>query len=135
VDQDGTVHDLVVVGGAISLPVPAQATELEVGLHYVSTLRTLRPEILTQSGTLQARRKKWDHVTARLFCTRGRLLLNEEHLIEYPETTDETAPYTGDTQRMQPSGWDREGQLTVQTTEPKPCTILALTGALQTDDS
>lgn len=135
VDQDGTVYDLVVVGGSISLPDFAQATELEVGLHYTSTLRTLRPEIVSNAGTLQARRKHWDHVTARVYCTRGRLLLNEEVAVEYPETTDEAAPYTGDMQRMQPSGWDREGQLTIQTTEPKPCTILALTGALQTDDS
>ncbi len=135
IDQDGVVYDLVVVGGSISLPVPAQATELEVGLHYVSTLKTLRPELQTPAGTLQARRKKWDHVTLRVYCTRGSLLLNEEVAVEYPETTDLTETFTGDMQRMQPFGWDREGQLTVQTTEPKPCTILALTGALQVDDS
>lgn len=134
IDQAGTVYDLVVTGGAISLPNFAQATELEVGLHYVSTLKTLRPELQGPAGTAQARRKHWAHVTARVYCTEGRLLLNEAIAVEYPEGTP-AGSYTGDMLRMTNFGWDREGQLTIQTTEPKPCTILALTGGLELDDA
>lgn len=135
IDQAGTVYDLVVVGGSITLPGVAQATTLEVGLHYASTLKTLRPELQTPAGTLQARRKHWATVTPRVYCTRGRLLLNESLALEYPEGTDLTQSYTGDMARLPNFGWDREGQLTIQTTEPKPCTILALTGGLDIDDS
>jgi hypothetical protein len=55
--------------------------------------------------------------------------------LEYPEGVDTTAPYTGDMARLVNFGWNREGQLTIQTTEPKPCTILALTGGLEMDDA
>lgn len=134
VDQDGTVYDLVVVGGSIALPDLAQATELEVGLHYTSTLKTVRPELQTQAGTAQARKKHWAFVTPRVYCTRGRLLLNEAVALEYPEGTDLAAAFTGDLAKITNFGWDREGQLTVQTTEPKPCTVLALTGGLELDD-
>lgn len=132
---DGTVYDLVVVGGAITLPNAATTTELEVGLHFTSTLQTLRPELTTAIGTAQARIKHWNHVTLRVACTWGVLTLNGEP-VEYPETitVGPTAPFTGDMHRKFNLGWDREGQLTVQTTEPKPCTILGITGAIQLDD-
>lgn len=135
IDQDGTVYDLVVNGGGISLPAPTQATSLEVGLHFTSTLKTLRPELAGPAGTAQARRKRWATVTPRVYCTRGRLLLNGELSLEYPEGTDTTQSYTGDLARLPNFGWDREGQLTIQTLDPKPCTILALTGQLEMDDS
>jgi hypothetical protein len=135
IDQAGTVYDLVVTEGGISLPTPAQATTLEVGLPFTSTLRTLRVELAGPAGTAQARRKRWAHVTPRVYCTRGRLLLNGVTAIEYPELTDTTQSYTGDMGRMNNFGWNREGQLTIQTTEPKPCTILALTGAVEMDDA
>lgn len=135
IDQDGTVYDLVVVGDTISLPNLAQATELEVGLHYTSTLKTLRPELQGPAGTAQGRRKRWQTVTPRVYCTRGTLLLNETLALEYPEGTDLAQAYTGDMARLPNFGWDREGQLTIQTTEPKPCTVLALSGQLEMDDA
>lgn len=147
IDQDGVVYDLVVVSGAVTLPPPATATELEVGLHYTSTLKSLRPELQGPAGTAQARRKRWQTVTLRVYCTRGRLQLGETGsdmaVLEYPEgtpgraetVTDTTESYTGDMGRMANFGWSREGQLTIQTLDPKPCTILALTGQLEMDDA
>lgn len=132
-----TVYDLVVAGGSITLPDSATATELEVGLHFASTLQTLRPELATNIGTAQARPKHWNHVSLRVVCTHGTVLLNGEP-VQYPEevaaTVASLTPYTGDMLRKMNLGWDREGQLTIQTTEPKPCTILGITGAIQLDD-
>ena len=118
-----------------SLPGGATTTELEAGLHFTSTLQTLRPELATAVGTAQARQKHWNHVTLRVLCTEGVLLLQGEP-VDYPEgvTVGPLTPYTGDMARKFNLGWDREGQLTVQTTEPKPCTILGITGAFQLDD-
>ena len=135
ITADGTVYDLIVSEGAITLPDSATTTELEAGLHFTSTLQTLRPELATQIGTAQARPKHWNHVTLRVACTHGVILLNGEP-VEYPEgiTVTPDLAYTGDMHRKFNLGWDREGQLTVQTTEPKPCTILGITGAIQLDD-
>lgn len=139
IDQDGVVYDLLVTSGAVTLPDGATASELEVGLHYTSTLKSLRPELQGPAGTAQARRKRWQTVTPRVYCTRGRLQLGEAGtdmaILEYPEGTDATDAYTGDMARMPNFGWSREGQLTIQTLDPKPCTILALTGQLEMDDA
>lgn len=135
ITADGTVHALIVNEGAITLPDGATTTELEAGLEYTSTLQTLRPELQGREGTAQARRKRWQTVTPRVYCTRGRLLLNGVAILEYPEGWDTDQDYTGDLARMPNFAWDREGQLTIQTTEPKPCTILALTGQLEMDDA
>lgn len=137
ITEDGTVHALIVNEGAITLPDEATTTELEVGLEYTSTLQTLRPELQGPQGTAQGRRKRWQTVTLRVYCTRGRILLNGVSVLEYPEHWDTTLnlDYTGDMARIPDFGWSREGQLTFQTTEPKPCTILAATGQLEMDDA
>lgn len=132
--SDGTVYDLVVSGGSITLPGGASTTALEAGIHFISTVQTLRPELPTPAGSAQARIKHWNHVTARVYCTKGVLTLDGETM-EYPLGTDLNATYTGDLLRKMNLGWNREGQLVIRTTEPKPCTILGLAGALQLEDA
>jgi hypothetical protein len=134
VTNTGAVYDLVVTGGAITLPAGAAGTAVEAGLHYTSTLVTVRPEIPTQQGTAQARRKHWSHLTARLYCTESQLLLNGEFLIERPEGIALAGEYTGDMARLLNFGWDREGQLVIQSLEPKTVTILGLTGGISIED-
>jgi hypothetical protein len=133
IDQDGVVYDLVVTGGTITLPGGAGATRLEVGLHYTSTLETLRPELAGPQGTIQARRKHWSYLIARLYCTKSRLLWNGEFLLELPEGTP-PGDYTGDSARVTQFGWNREGKITLQTLDPLPATVLGLTGTLSVDD-
>jgi hypothetical protein len=140
---NGTVYDLLVAGGSVSLPGGVTTDAIEIGLHFTSTLQTLRPELQGPQGTAQARRKHWAHVTPRVYCTVGRLIIHTEsaltpqepRILEYPEGIDTSVPYTGDLARHVNFGWNREGQITIQTTEPKPCTILALTGGLEMDDA
>src|SRR4029453_135493 len=121
ITEDGTVYDLVVSGGSITLPAGATTTELEVGLHFTSTLQTLRPELATNIGTAQARLKHWNHVTVRVFCTHGALLLNGFPM-DYPETITPTGltPYTGDMAPTDPEGGGPEGALRVNPRAPKP---------------
>lgn len=134
IDQDGTVYDLIVTGDMITLPDGAAATRLEVGLHYTSTLETLRPEMAGPQGTIQARRKHWSWLVARLYCTKSRLLWNGEFLLELPEGTTAGADYTGDSARVTQFSWNREGKITLQTLDPLPATVLGLTGTIQVDD-
>lgn len=130
---DGTVSSLVVSNGQITLPGGASTTALEVGLDYTSTVETLRPELVSPTGTAQGRPKKWNYAIVRVANTKGTITLNGETL-KYPEGTDETAAFKGDMQRKANMGWDREGRLTIQTTQPKPMTILGITGSIQIDD-
>jgi hypothetical protein len=135
IDQEDTVYDLVVDGsGEVTLPGGASATRLEVGLHYTSTLETLRPELAGPQGTIQARRKHWSYTIARLYCTKSRLLWNGEFLLELPEGTP-AGDYTGDSARVTNLGWSREGILTLQTLDPLPATVLGISGALSVDDA
>jgi hypothetical protein len=137
ITADGTVYDLIVAGGQVSLPGGVTTTEIEVGLHFTATIQTLRPELSTAVGTAQGRKKHWNHVTVRVACTHGTLTLNGEP-IEYPEevaaTVGPATPYTGDMFRKFNLGWNREGQHILQRIEPKPCTVLGITGAIQIED-
>jgi hypothetical protein len=130
---EGLTYDLIVAEGSITLPDGVTTTELEVGLPFFSTLTTLRPELVTQIGTAQGRKKHWNQLTIRVYCTAGRLTLNDEAL-DYPEGWDTDLPYTGDLHPKFHLGWDREGQVTIQTLDPLPCTILGVTGSIQLDD-
>ncbi|HXG17184.1 MAG TPA: hypothetical protein VNK50_13110 [Calidithermus sp.] len=133
VDQDGRVDDLVVSGGQITLPDSREATRLEVGLHYTSTLQTLRPHVPTAQGSSRGRIQHWNRVVVFVYCTRGQLRLNGEAL-RYPVGWPSSQPYTGELEPKLHLRWDHEQILTVQTVEPKPCAILGLTGSFQTDD-
>lgn len=131
ITQDGDVFDDTVVDGSVSIDNPA--TEAEIGIHYTSTLQTLRPDVLTQAGTSMGRLRKWDYVSLLMFCTTGSIALDDEPL-EYPEGNDDTEPYTGWLKRKMTSGWDEDAMLVIQTQEPKPATILGVTGSFQVAD-
>jgi hypothetical protein len=135
VTDDGTVYEATVSGGSIDLTEGGTTTAAEVGLNYTSTLLTVRPEVASQAGTGQGRRKHWDHATVRVFCTESQLLFNAETILERPEGVAPTGEYTGDLARQTNFGWDREGQLIVQTLEPKTVTILGITGAVEIEDA
>src|SRR4029453_19233627 len=130
VTEQGSVFELVVAAGAVTLPGGATATRAEVGLPYTSTLLTVRPEFPTQAGTGQGRRKHWHHATVRVYCTEAALLFNQQSVLERPEGVPLNGHYTGDMARILNFGWEREGQLILQTLEPKPGTILGITGAI-----
>jgi hypothetical protein len=136
ITDTGTVYDLLVAGGEVTLPNGVTTTSAEAGLYYQSTIQTLRPELAT--GIAQARKKHWNHVTLRVACTHGLLTLNGEP-VEYPVEVAGVVgvgnPYTGDMARKMNLGWGREGQHIVQRTEPKPVTVLGITGALQLEDA
>ena len=131
---DGTVFDLTVTDGGFTLPDGLATTKLEAGLHYTSTLMTVRPEFATGQGSAQAMRKHWDHATVRVFCTASALVFNGETVLERPEGFPETGEYTGDLARQTNFGWSREGQLVIQTLEPKTVTILGITGAIEVEN-
>ncbi len=130
---DGTEYDLEVAGGVVTLPGSVTTLSVEIGLPWTMTVVPVRPELQAPNGTVQGRRKRWSEVTVRVYASLGSIHLNGE-VMQYPEGTDTTEPFSGDMRRKTDFGWDRDGFITIQRTQAKPCTIAGITGGLQVAD-
>ena len=125
-----------VTSGAVTVSLPSTfATKtIEVGLGYISTLKTMRTEAGASTGsTAQGRKKRYNEVLVRLYKTVG-ATINGDQLPFRTSAMDMGKPitaFTGD-KRVTNLGWDREGQITVKQTQPLPMTILAITGTIRT---
>ena len=124
-----------VTNGAVSVNIPSELSNktINVGLGFVSTLKTLRVEAGSQAGTSQGRKKRYNEVMVRLLNTIG-VTINGDQLPFRTSSTGTNIPqFTGD-KRVTNLGWDRDGQITVKQTQPLPMTILGITGTLVTSD-
>ncbi|GAB2493931.1 phage tail protein [Arenimonas alkanexedens] len=116
-----------VTGGSITLPRLAYA--VEIGLNYVTRIKTLTPEIGTGSGSSQGDNCKINKVTIRLLETIGGELdgtqLQARRLV--PANLDAPlAPYTGDVQ-LTNLGWEKGvAQLEITQSRPMPFHLLAV---------
>ena len=119
----------------VSLPSTFASKTIEVGLGYKSTIKTMRVEAGAEAGTAQGRKKRYNEVTVRLYNTVGATVNGDQ--IPFRTSASKMgqpiSSFTGD-KRVSNLGWDREGQVTVQQTQPLPMTILGITGTLVTSD-
>lgn len=131
---NGAVHpDRTVTAGTITLAYAA--TEIEVGLSYTSTLKTLRQEGGSQTGTSQGKIKRYNEIVARFYETLGGKLNGDT--VYYRDSSDsmDTAPplFSGDKRAMN-LGYDTEGQITIVQDQPLPMTILSIVGTVNVND-
>jgi len=127
----------IVSNGAITINLTSSYSSktIKVGLGYVSTLKTMKVEAGASAGTAQGRKKRYNEVLVRLLDTIG-ATINGDQL---PFRTSANAmdesitAITGD-KRVTNLGWDREGQIVIQQTQPLPMTILGISGTLVTSD-
>jgi hypothetical protein len=130
---DGAVYPSQVVGanGQVSLSLPASA--IEIGRHYDSYLKTLRPEV--KGETTMGNHKKWSRVFVRLFETIGLKINGEE--MPFRSSTDlmdqGIAPYTGDKHIIN-TGWEAGGRIEIEQIRPLPATVLCIFGDLEIGD-
>ena len=119
----------------VSLPSTFASKTVEVGLGYVSTIKTMRVEAGAEAGTAQGRKKRYNEVLVRLYKTVGATVNGDQ--IPFRTSASKMgqpiSSFTGD-KRVSNLGWDRDGQVTVQQTQPLPMTILGITGPLVTSD-
>ena len=119
----------------VSLPSTFASKTVEVGLGYVSTIKTMRVEAGAEAGTAQGRKKRYNEVLVRLYKTVGATVNGDQ--IPFRTSASKMgqpiSSFTGD-KRVSNLGWDRDGQVTVQQTQPLPMTILGITGTLVTSD-
>ena len=126
-----------VSSGAITVSLPSTFADktIEVGLGYISTIKTMRVEAGAEAGTAQGRKKRYNEVTVRLYKTVGATVNGDQ--IPFRTSASKMgqpiSSFTGD-KRVSNLGWDRDGQVVVQQTQPLPMTILGITGTLVTSD-
>jgi len=119
----------VVSGGQITLD--EAASEVEVGVHYESTLVTMRPAI--EGQVIEGLPRSWDSLWLRLKDTIGGTVNGE--LIQYvPSDLDTLGLFTGD-RKVTGQGWDNEGRITIEQDQPYPMTVLATFGTLSIGDT
>ncbi len=130
--EEGAAHpDKTVSSGSIATD--RATTKAQVGLGYTSTLRTVRLEAGSASGTAQGKIKKIHSVIVRFFRTVGASVgTSTDNVDTIPfrdssDPTDTAVPlFTGDkTIEAQPS-WDTEGAIVVQQTQALPMTIVGI---------
>lgn len=125
---DGTVTFEV---GEVDLT--AESMQCEGGLHYDSTITTLRPTV--EGTVIDGLPRLWSRLGVRLLNSKGGIL-NDERLVYPTEFLDTQTLYTGDLQVTPQgiSGSDADGRITIKQTEPYPMTVLMLFGTLQVGD-
>ena len=107
---------------------------IEVGLGYKSKLKTLNVEAGASTGSVaQGRKKRYNEVIVRFLNTVGATVNGDQ--IPFRSSADKMgAPipaFTGD-KKVTNLGWDREGKITIEQTQPLPMTILGISGTIKT---
>lgn len=115
-------------GGNFSLPaeaVPAVPYVLILGLPYVATVTTLRPDVKTRTGSSAGLRQRLVKLALRLLesmgLTAGAKGQPQEELIDRPTAAPMDAPiplFSGDTRGDIDSVFDRDGQATFISARP-----------------
>ena len=134
---DAVYPNQTVTNGEITVTLPSTSgyQNVEIGLGYTSKMVTMRIENGAQAGSAQNRPKRWNEIAVRLYKTVG-VTINGDQIPFRSSSTpvgQNIPEFTGD-KRVTNAGWDREGQITIEQTQPLPMTILGITGTLVTSD-
>lgn len=125
----GFIGTKVISAGALILDLPA--TEVEIGLHYDSTIESMRPAV--QDRIIEGIPRSWDKIWLRLLESIGGNVNNVD--IQYPQSPSGRLDlFTGD-RPVTGIGWGTDGRIKVVQSLPYPMTILALFGTLSLADN
>lgn len=132
---NGANHpDKVVSSGSVTLDRPA--TTASIGLGYEAIIRTLDPEVQTESGPSQGKTRRVERVTARVVDTYNLEIgtdLNAMQTVFFRTPSipmGSLALFTGDKRLLLDFTPNREFDLYMKHKDPLPCTILAVMYAL-----
>lgn len=133
---DGSVHaDVTVTSGSITLT--DYFNKVHVGLPYTSKLMPMKLEIQTQAGTTRAKKKRISQILFSFYKTLGAQFGTSEgsDTIPFRKTTDpmgSPAPlFTGEKMQGFPGGYELNGDIYVEQTQPLPMTVRSITPRLQ----
>ena len=136
--NDAVFPDEVVSStGTISPKIPSTwgSVPLQVGLGYISTLKTMRVESGSQAGKAQGRKKRWNEIMVRLLDTTGVKINGDQVPFRTSAHPMGSGPglFSGD-KRVTNLGWDTDGIIEIKQEQPLPMTILGIHGTLTTVD-
>lgn len=104
-------------------------TSASFGLAYTTTIKPVRQEIGTQTGTSMSHKKRWPRISVRLKDSIG-VSINGDR-VPFRTSADEMdqgiAEFSGD-KIVSNLGWDRDGYITITQDQPLPLSVLAITG-------
>ena len=134
---DAVYPNQTIASGSLTITLPSTSgyQNVEIGLGYISKIVTLKIEKPTEAGTSQNRPKRFNEIAVRLDKSVG-VTINGDQI---PFRTSSSAmgqnieEFTGD-KRVTNAGWDRNGQITIEQTQPLPMTVLGITGTLVSSD-
>lgn len=137
---DGAVlPDQVVSNGSVTLDSPA--SNISVGLGYVSDLQTMRIEAGSANGTAQGKIKRIHEVSIRFFDTLGGVVGPNEGMLDtilFRITSDrmnQAPPRVSEDKRVAfNSGHETEGRIFIRQAQPLPMTVLAIMPKVRTND-
>ena len=131
VNNDFIGEFIVSDAGAVTLDAALDATaSVEVGLHYNSTLRTMR--VAAPNAVTEGHKRSWVQVAVRVKNTIGGKV-NGEPLKPVTLHDESVRPYTG-LVFSNPTGADYDGYLTVTQDQPYPMTVLGIAGTVNFTD-
>jgi len=127
---------LTVVGGQVTLPGGATATQAHVGLPYTSAADTLELDAGGRDGSLIGRRKKVFGVILSLLETdvsglqiRSKIGGEWEDVDLPTNVADDgtVSLFTGNVKVLIDDSWESNGQIEIRHVNPTPCTIRSMT--------
>ena len=134
ITADGAVHpELVVSSGAITLNYTA--TDIKVGLKYVSKLTPTRPGSNAGSGTTLGKLKRWNEIFVRLDQSAIPIINGQRPPIRSPGTDfGNEEPIISEDINVRNLGYDRDGRIEIEQDLPLACHIVSLFGTLSVGD-
>lgn len=128
---NGSVYPRKTVSGGVITGLSPAVTTAEVGIPFASKIVTNRPEQGSAIGTAQGAQKRFHQITVRLHESVG-CSINGDQLNFRSAEDPMTAPipvFTGDKQ-ITNLGWNKDGRVTIEQSQPLPLTLLAVIGEL-----
>tara|TARA_R110000803_G_scaffold7953_1_gene25558 strand:- start:429 stop:1094 length:666 start_codon:yes stop_codon:yes gene_type:complete len=134
ITADGAVHpDLVVSSGAITLNYTA--SDIKVGLKYVSKLTPTRPGQNAGAGTTLGKKKRWNEIFARLEKSAIPIINGQRPPVRSPGTDyGNEEPVISEDINVKNLGYDRDGRIEIEQDLPLACHIVSLFGTLSVGD-
>jgi len=131
---DGSVHpDLVVSSGALTLNYAA--TDIKVGLKYVSKLTPTRPGANVGNGTTLGKMKRWNEIFVRLDRSSIPKINGQRPSVRSPGTNfGNEEPTSTEDIDIKNLGYDRDGRIIIEQDLPLPCHIVSIFGTLSVGD-
>ena len=133
---DGASHPDKVVDSGGEVALERAGSVVQLGLAYTSTLETMNLEAGAADGTAQTRTKRINEVHMRLHRTLGgKAGDNETSLDDIPDTNfrspstpmDTPPPlFSGDAKISWPGGYEQDGRVVWQSSDPFPAIIQAI---------